>query len=117
MQYRKSASWGLVAVAGLAVLTGCDQLTRENFEMIALHHAEAFDVEQSIGDPDADARMRDLWLYTRPDKHLTVKIHFDNGGRVSRKEWIDAMTNEWYDTQETSMDPGTSEITRVRTIE
>ena len=109
----------IVAVAGLAVCgfvvtTGCDKLTRSHFEMIQLTHAERFDVEKTIG--DASYELPDQWHYERIDKHLNVMIHFDEGGKVWRKEWHDTLNNDHYDTAKPPADSSTHESTTIRRI-
>ena len=56
------------------------------------------DVREALGEPDQV--LADLWLYERPDKHLVVKLEFDDQGRLQRKEWIDAAGETWEDSSD-----------------
>jgi len=102
----------LAAGTCFALLTGCDPLTRERFEMITIDVDRQFDVEKMIGPPDY--RLEGQWHYERIDKHLNVKVEFDESGVVTRKEWIDAMAETWEDTDDPGDEP-TYETTTIRT--
>jgi len=115
MNASKTAACFLLAVGGLALLGGCDKLTRSRFEMIDVGSAQAYDVEQTIGEPSD--RMAHLWHYERVDKHLNVLIHYDEGGTVCRKEWHDVQNNDHYDSAEPPPpDSDTRESVEVRHI-
>ncbi len=101
----------LLLTLGVFFLVGCDQLTREHYEMITVNVDKEFDVDKMIGEPDS--KISGLWLYEREDKHLVVKIEFDDDGVVTRKEWIDAMGGTWDDSQE-SGDDSVYESTTIR---
>ena len=112
----KRSAIAVVAVSATALLTGCaDKLTREHFDMISIGHAEAYDVEQTIGEPSDT--MPDMWHYERVDKHLNVMVHYGDGGKVNRKEWHDTLNGIHYDSEEAPGDSNTYESTRVRTID
>ena len=106
----KVAFVSLIMVLGMFFAVGCDQLTREHYEMITVNVDKEFDVDKMIGEPDS--KISGLWLYEREDKHLVVKIEFDNEGVVTRKEWIDAMSGTWDD----SKDPGDDTVYESTTI-
>ena len=78
------------------VLTGCaqDKLTRSNFDMIREGTSSKDEVALTLG-KDYVTRGEDEWEYEREKDHLVVYIHFDQSGKVTRKEWIDAKTGEW----------------------
>lgn len=104
--------FGVLAVA----LSGCAQkLTRERFDMISIGHAERFDVEHTLGEPDYS--LDDYWHYEDVDRHLNVMIHFDDAGKVWRKEWHDVGEGIHYDTYEPDPDEAFYESTEIRTYE
>ena len=105
----------LAALGGIVVLSGCDQLTRQHFEMIAVNHAERYDVDRTLG-PASD-ELPDMWHYERVDKHLNVMIHFNDQGKVWRKEWHDMLHNDHYDSSQPSDDTSSYESTRIRKID
>ncbi len=116
MDSRKLFLAGMLTVLGLAVLTGCaDKLTRKHFDMILVGHADRFDVEHTIGKPSDE--LPDLWHYERVDKHLNAMVHFNEAGKVWRKEWHDVLHGDHYDSAEAPEDSSTYEETRVRHIE
>ncbi len=97
-----------LALVLTAVLTGCqDKLTHENFSQIRVDVSTQPIVEGLIGQPTD--MFADRWFYERPKKHLTVLIDFNDSGYVSRKQWIDAMTATWDDTQPDETDSSTRE--------
>ncbi|MEE9295230.1 MAG: hypothetical protein V3W34_09770 [Phycisphaerae bacterium] len=104
----------IVAAMALTTLTGCDPLTRDRFQMIDVRTSTDVDVRYTLGQPTL--RRNDQWHYQRPDRHLNVIIDFDTAGVVTRKQWIDAATGEWLDT-EPSDDSKPRESTTVRTID
>ena len=114
MTAAKLASFAVLAAGVLFLTTGCDQLTRAHFDMIEVGHAERFDVEKTIGDPSY--QLDDQWHYERVDKHLNVMVHFNDQGRVERKEWHDVLNNVHYDSAKLSDESGTYEGTEIRTI-
>jgi hypothetical protein len=78
---------------------GCapkDCVTYDNYTKIRATMHTAADVEAILGEPDS--KLPDLWIYQRPDAHLTVMIDFDEKGKVSRTQWIDALGETWHDT-------------------
>ncbi|MEK6676363.1 MAG: hypothetical protein AABZ47_12000 [Planctomycetota bacterium] len=90
-----------LAVCGIiVVLGGCrsDKLVHANFTQIRPHVSTETEVAALIGDPDA--KLTEEWIYTRPDQHLTAKVHFDLHGRVTRVEWIDALGETWEDSDD-----------------
>jgi len=105
-----------VAVFGLVLLLGCDQLTRERFDLVRIGHAQRFDVEQMLGQasyPEID----NMWHYERVERHLNALIYFDEAGRVCRKEWHDSLAGVHYDSAEPwDDDAAVYESTTVRQI-
>ena len=114
MKVRSTLLVLVMAGTCFTLLTGCDPLTRERYEMITLNVDQQFDVEKMIGPPDY--KLPGQWHYERVDKHLNVKIEFDENGVVTRKEWIDALAETWEDTQQPGDEP-TYETTEIRTSE
>ncbi len=106
---------GLVTLGPVAavLMTGCDSLTRDRFEMIVVEVSERVDVERTLGPPTI--RSTEQWHYERPERHLNVLIDFDESGVVLRKQWIDATSGEWSDTAEAG-ETDSRETTRVRTV-
>jgi hypothetical protein len=105
----------MLAVSGVLFLGGCaDKLTRSRFEMIEVHVSDKDDVARTLGDPSR--QLDDQWHYERVDKHLNVIIEFDDGGVVIRKQWIDAMAEEWEDTEKDTGDGDSYESTKIRDI-
>lgn len=101
-----------LAVVVAVLLTGCqDKLTHENFTQIRRNVSTRPIVTGLIGEPDD--RVGGRWSYERPDKHLFVFIDFDEGGYVSRKQWIDAMSPQWEDTKPMEDDQDSRETTRI----
>ena len=89
------------AVAMLAA--GCaapDRLAHANYDRIQQHASSQSEVSDLIGEPSN--KLGDTWLYERPDKHLTVMIDFDKGGKVERKQWIGGLGETWEDTKESA---------------
>jgi len=111
MNMRKSLCAVLAIGVSVAMLSGCDNLTRERYEMITVNVDREMDVAKMIGDPDY--RMPEKWHYERVDKHLNVFIHFNDGGTVVRKEWIDTLNDTWEDTKDPGDDPS-YESTEIR---
>lgn len=90
-------------VLSLSVLTvgsfGCqsrDRLNVESFNQVNQHSTTQDDVVAMLGEPNH--RLPGLWIYSRPNQHLYVKIEFDDAGRVTRKEWIDGTAEVWKDS-------------------
>ncbi len=98
----------------LGLMTGCDQLTREHYNMITVDVDTQFDVDRIIGEPNN--KLDNEWLYERVDKHLVVKIEFGDGGVVTRKEWIDAAEGVWDDSEQAPTEASSYESTQVRTV-
>lgn len=85
----------------IATLVGCstpDRLVQANYSQIETNKSMQSDVESLIGKPDS--KLADMWIYQRPDDHLTVMIDFDASGRVTRKQWIDGLQGAWDDTNQ-----------------
>ena len=85
-----------------ALSTGCaksDRLTRDNYNHVQIHASSKDDVRAALGEP-SEILGDDQWLFERPEKHLRCLIDFDDKGRVTRTQWIDAMTNTWHDSKE-----------------
>ncbi len=90
-----------VATTAFTMISGCakpDRLSRVNYTQIQQNASTQADVEALIGKPTS--QLSDMWIYQRPDDHLTVMIDFDNGGRVTRKQWIDGVQGAWDDTNQ-----------------
>jgi hypothetical protein len=92
-------------VCGVAILLllagGCattDKLSHGGFDRIRVDATTQDEVRALIGSPDNE--LGDLWLYHRPDDHLEVMIDFDEGGRVTRKQWIDGLGSQWQDSDD-----------------
>lgn len=88
-------------VFGAVLSTGCaskDRVTYDNYTKIRTSVHTADDVVALLGEPDS--KLPELWIYQRPDAHLTVMVDFDEKGNVSRTQWIDAMGETWHDTKE-----------------
>ena len=98
--------WRVAVLAGSVVigLAGCaekrDKLAYDNFTQIRTQVHNRDDVEAILGEPDQ--RFDDRFMYERPDKHLHVFVEFDDKGRVSRTQWVDAMneSNVWHDSED-----------------
>ena len=96
--------WGLRTLMTCAAFStlldiGCaskDRVTYDNYTKIRTTMHTAADVEAILGEPDS--KLPDLWIYQRPDAHLTVMVDFDEKGKVSRTQWIDALGETWHDT-------------------
>ena len=97
----------LVTLAGLATV-GCqataDRLIHGIFALIQPGLSTQARVRELLGEPDN--RWGALWLYQRPERHLIVQVDFDETGRVSRKQWIDALGEAWDDSAEPSAERG-----------
>ena len=86
----------------ISVLSGCstpDRLVKANYTQIQQNTSTQADVEALIGKPNS--KLADMWIYQRPDDHLTVMIDFDANGRVTRKQWVDGIQGAWDDTKNT----------------
>ena len=116
MDARKLALLTIAATCGLLALTGCaDKLTRAHFDMVQLGQAERYDVEMTLGE-DHYPEVGDMWHYERVDKHLNVMIHFDEGGKVWRKEWHDTLKEVHYDSQQPDANTSIEKSTKVRVV-
>jgi len=98
----------MVAVgACMFLFQGCnanpDRLVYDNYALIRPHVSTQEDVASLLGEPDQ--RLGDKWMYERPDKHLNAFVDFDERGRVTRKQWIDAMGNMWDDSADAAKRP------------
>ena len=88
-----------LALGTASVLSGCaspDRLVKANYTQIQQNSSTQADVETLIGKPES--KLADMWIYQRPDDHLTVLIDFDAQGRVTRKQWVDGIDGAWDDT-------------------
>lgn len=89
----------LTVVAMPLLLSGCatpDKVSSANYSQIRQDVHTQTDVVSILGEPDS--KLADMWVYQRPDDHVTVLIDFDSGGRVARKQWVDGTTGAWDDT-------------------
>ncbi len=87
----------LLAGAVLASLTGCaeNKLTKRNFDMLKKGTSTQLEVEYTLGeDYVVRGQGNREWEYEDEKRHLSVYIHFDENGKVERKEWI---TNEGWE--------------------
>jgi hypothetical protein len=95
---------GLIGLGFLCLVacTGCatkDRLNKMSYSQIQPHASTQADVEALIGEPTS--KFSDMWIYQRPDDHLTVMIDFDPKGQVTRKQWVDGVQGAWDDTNNT----------------
>lgn len=106
MQQLRFRCFAVVIAAGLAgVLAGCqDPFVYDNFSQIRVDASMQWEVEKTIGEPSQ--KLGDQWLYERPPKHLTALIDFDEDGVVTRKQWIDAMSGVWEDSDPDAVHKG-----------
>jgi len=111
MFWRISSGVVLSAV-GLTMLTGCDPLTRNRFDMLVVNVSDQTEVRKTLGEPTYVHA--EQWHFERPTNHLNVLVDFNTDGVVSRKQWIDAERNEWYDSAE-PQEGMKSETTAVQT--
>ncbi len=85
----------------LLLVCGCrstpDRLTYDNYSRVAQHSSTQTEVSALLGEPTN--RLGEQWIYERPKQHLFVFVDFDDQGRVSRKQWIDAPSGTWDDTR------------------
>jgi len=105
-----------LATASLAILVGChapDKLVYENYDRIQPNLSTEDDVTRLIGEPNHILGER--WMYDRTDQHLHVFVDFDEGGRVARKQWIDAGGDSWEDSGDSPADKPAHERTDVNT--
>lgn len=85
----------LLAGIGFLLTTGCaSKVTRMNYDTIKVGASTKLEVENTLG-KTYTARGDNEWQYEEEDRHLDVVIHFDEAGKVCKKEWIDARTGEW----------------------
>ena len=87
-----------VSFFGTAGCAAPDRLAQANYDRIQQHASSHVEVVELIGEPNN--KLGDMWLYERPDKHLTVMIDFDKSGKVERKQWIDGLGESWHDTKD-----------------
>ena len=115
MRIARWTACAMLLAGALMVLGGCaDKLTRNHYEMIVVNTSTTDDVARTIGEPNRP-KLRDVWIYERVDKHLVVKIEFSDEDVVVHKEWIDAMAEEWDDTEQPG-DTDAYESTKIRRI-
>lgn len=91
---------GAVSVFGTAGCAAPDRLAHANYDRIQQHASSHAEVVELIGEPNN--KLGEMWLYERPDKHLTVMIDFDQNGKVERKQWIDGLGESWHDSKDTA---------------
>ena len=98
-EVQRRVVWGCLVLCG-GWVGGCatDKLAVENFRQIRLRVSTEAEVISLVGPPDS--KLQEHWIYQRPDKHLTAIVEFDPQGRVSRTQWIDALEENWEDTDE-----------------
>lgn len=77
-----------------------DRLTYDNYARVTPYQSTQGEVSSSLGEPTS--RLGQQWIYERPQQHLYVFIDFDDQGRVTRKQWVDAPSGKWDDTRESS---------------
>ncbi|HVP10816.1 MAG TPA: hypothetical protein VMV94_06450 [Phycisphaerae bacterium] len=88
----------ILTVVLVPVLVGCaeNKLTRHNYDMIKEGMSTKLEVENTLGKPMADRG--DSWQYEDEDEHLMVFIHWNDAGKVEKKEWINAKEGVWEGT-------------------
>jgi len=81
-------SVGVLLLACLAPLAGCEQkLTYERWQLIN-QGSSGLEVENAIGKPTFT--MDDQWTYEDHDRHITAHIYYEKGSdRVLTKQWYD----------------------------
>ncbi len=93
----KKALASVATMFVLMALVGCaeNKLTRENYDLVKKGMSTKLEVEETLGKPNRV--LDDQWEYEHsdPNNHLTVYIHWDENGKVLRKEWIDPDNNVW----------------------
>jgi len=90
-----------VLFMAITALPGCstpDRMVQANYSQIQQNVHTQTDVEALIGPPSN--KLGDMWLYERPDQHVTVMIDFGPDGRVTRKQWVGGLEGAWHDTKE-----------------
>lgn len=101
----------LVIFAAVLVPCACrsapDRLTYDNYSRIAQQGSTPSEVAALLGEPTN--RLGQQWMYERPKQHLFVFVDFDDSGRVSRKQWVDATTGSWDDTKNGGDSPGSAQ--------
>lgn len=98
----------VIALAALALVSGCSRFKRENFAMIREGVDDREDVEQILGKPKA--KMDDVWFYDNVDKHVSAQIVFGEDGRVISKEWMNARTGTWEGRHAKTDEPPQGEV-------
>ncbi len=94
----------VVALGAVSCQAPKDRLLHANYLRVEPGVSTRADVRELLGEPDS--QLGDLWLFNRPNKHLLVQVEFDDDGRVTRRQWIDARVEVWEDSQ----DPGAEEL-------
>lgn len=111
---QRRALWALVGLCALACLTGCSRkFTRERFDMVTVGADEREDVEQILGEPTQD--LRDQWFYDDLDRHQSAIIYYNESGKVSGKEWMDANKGRWEGTNPHASPPPRGEVRESHT--
>ncbi len=94
MTGRQSLVLVLLCAVMCLTVAGCqEKLTKQRFDTIIKGVSTKLDVEQTLGEPER--KLDDLWSYEKHDKHLFVKIYFDQQGKVTNKEWISGKEGLW----------------------
>jgi hypothetical protein len=92
----------VLAVLSAMLVAGCqsrpDAVMHRNFVQIRENASTRDEVSSLLGTPEH--RIGDTWMYTRPERHLTVIIDFDANGAVIRKQWVDGENASWEDSAE-----------------
>lgn len=90
----------VLAVLSAMLVAGCqstpDAVMHRNYAQIRENASTREEVGSLLGTPEH--RIGDTWMYTRPERHLTVIIDFDANGAVIRKQWVDGETENWEDS-------------------
>lgn len=84
-RYARNAMCGLGLLA-LVALVGCDTVTLERFNTIRQGDSRE-SVEATLGPPTT--KIPDMSRWARPDRQIEVFIRFDEGGKVTSKNWVD----------------------------
>lgn len=107
MSVRK-LSW-VMGIGALMLLTGCERrFTRSRFEMIRVGVDDRADVRTILGKPVGDLDQQ--WFYDDTKRHYSAIIYFDEHGRVSSKQWMNAKTGEWIGRNPDADEPPAGEV-------
>ncbi len=116
----RSVALGMLLGAAALVTVGCGPtLTHEKFSMIQQGVDDREDVRHVLGKPrfSTDAE----WYWEDRDRHVAARVFFDDDGRVSGKEWMDAKHGQWEGRHPQAAEPPPGEVrersTKTRRID